>query len=931
MTPHQHQRVTELFHAALEIAPDERTAFLNQAADGDSELRREVESLLALYEQRPDYTVTPPADIAAGFYQARQDGGAAGISILSPNTRLGRYEIRSLLGKGGMGEVYLADDKKMGRSVALKVLSSYFTQDSQRVRRFKQEAQAVVALNHPNIVTIYDIGQAEGIHFIATELIEGETLRQRARNGELKLSETIEVAIQVTSALVAAHQAGVVHRDIKPDNIMLRTDGYVKVLDFGLAKLFERSHSSSTDSDVGTLALVQTEAGVIMGTASYMSPEQARGSDMDARTDLWSLGVVIYEMTADRLPFEGATQPEAIARIIEREPAPLARYVPGLPTELERIVNKALTKDRENRYQTAKDLLIDLKKLKQRLELEQQANATVNDVQKTTSAPTSTGSVARLGKAARSRTGLIVLGALILAAAAGSFIWRRANVKWAEAQVPKIEALAQAQKFYEAYDLAVSAQRYLPQDSTITRLMPIISHTISVKTDPAGAQVYLRRFVTDDAAKSASRQLLGSTPLENLRVARGQYILYIEKDGYAKTERTVSGAIQHLGTLMMMPPPILVEQKLIAAAEMPERMTFVSGGDYRMVAWNRPTDERARLDDYFIDKYEVSNQEYKGFINAGGYLTQQFWKYPFSKDGRMLSWDEAMKEFRDRTGLQGPRSWSSQNFPQGKAEHPVTDITWYEAAAYAAFRGKQLPTVFQWEKAARNGRASGFGTYMPWGIFFAGETLHANFENEGTMPVTSSEFGMSPFGAYNMAGNASEWCLNETSEGFITTGGDWGSPPYTFSSFGTLPGFYTSNKVGFRCALNSSAAAGDQGGMRIEIKNEVPVYAPSSDANFKKWLTYYQYDKKPLDSQITETQETAEWRREKITFNGADGERAIAYLYLPKNFPRPLQTIHFVPHSSVEEGAVPLENTIESYLAPFIKSGRAVFGVVLKG
>jgi formylglycine-generating enzyme required for sulfatase activity len=567
------------------------------------------------------------------------------------------------------------------------------------------------------------------------------------------------------------------------------------------------------------------------------------------------------------------------------------------------------------------------------LTAEQQANSTVIDVQKTTAAATSTSSIARLGKTARSRTGLVVLGALILAAAAGWFIWRRGNVKWAEAQVPKIEALAEGQKFYEAYDLAVAVQKYLPEDATITRLMPIISNTVSVRTDPAGAQVYLKAFAPDEAGDFPSRRLVGTTPLENLRVARGQYILYIEKDGYGKTELTISGAIQHLGTLMMMPPPILVEQKLIAADQMPERMTFVSGGDYRMVSWNRPTEARARLDDFFIDKYEVSNQEYKEFINAGGYLKKEFWKYPLSKDGRTLSWDEAMKEFKDRTGLPGPRSWSSQNFPEGKAHHPVTDISWYEAAAYAAFRGKQLPTVFQWEKAARNGGASGFGTYMPWGIFFAGETLdhHANFENEGTMPVTSSEFGISPFGAYNMAGNASEWCLNESSEGFIATGGDWGSPAYTFSSFGTLPGFYSSNKVGFRCALNPSAAAGDQGGMPIETKKEVPVYAASSDADFNKWLTHYRYDKTPLDPQIVETKETAEWRREKITFNGADGERAIAYLYLPKNFPRPLQVIHFVPHSDVEDGMTPLPDTIESYLAPFIKSGRAVFGVVLKG
>ena len=882
---------------------------------------------------------------------------------LSSGTRIGRYKILSQLGVGGMGEVYLAEDTKLNRRVAIKLLPAGSLESESANRRLLREARAAANLDHPNICAIHEVAEEDGRNFICMQYVEGETLEAKMKRGPLDLNEVLAIATQVADALTEAHARETVHRDIKPSNIMVTARGSVKVMDFGLAKQIKQTDMIQSEAETEALL---SAAGAIIGTLPYMSPEQVRGEALDGRSDIFSFGVVVYEMVSGQQPFATKSSAATASAILTLEPAPLARFSKDVPAELERIVSKALHKNPDERYQTSRDLLIDLRHLRDELEFqhrlersvpppsteygsvggvsvasdsvptriltaEQQANATVIDVQKTTAAPTSTGSIARLGKTARSRTGLIVLGALILVAAAGWFIWRRANVKWAEAQVPKIEALAQAQKFYEAYDLAVAAQKYLPQDATITRLIPIISNTISVKTDPAGAQVYLRRFVPDDAGKSASRQLVGATPLENLRVARGQYILYIEKDGYAKTERTVSGAIQHLGTLMLMPPPILVEQKLIAADQMPERMTFVSGGDYRLAAWGRPTDARTKLYDYFIDKYEVSNQEYKEFINAGGYLKKQFWKYPFSKDGQTLSWDDAMKEFKDRTGLPGPRSWSSQNFPEGKADHPVTDITWYEASAYAAFRDKQLPTIFQWEKAARNGSSSNFGTYMPWGIFFAGEMLHANFKNEGTMPVTSSEFGISPFGAYNMAGNVSEWCLNETSEGFIATGGAWGSPEYTFSSFGTLPGFYSSNKVGFRCSLNSSAAAGDQGGMRIEIKNEVPVYAASSDADFNKWLTHYRYDKTPLDPQIVETKETAEWRREKITFNGADGERAIAYLYLPKNFPRPLQVIHFVPASNVEDGTTPLPDAIDSYFAPFIKSGRAVFGVVLKG
>jgi hypothetical protein len=222
---------------------------------------------------------------------------------------------------------------------------------------------------------------------------------------------------------------------------------------------------------------------------------------------------------------------------------------------------------------------------------------------------------------------------------------------------------------------------------------------------------------------------------------------------------------------------------------------------------------------------------------------------------------------------------------------------------------------------------------MPWGLFYPGDTLdyRANFSNNGTVPVSSSEFGMSPFGAYHMAGNVSEWTLNETSEGFIATGGAWGDPLYTFALYGTFPSFYSSNKRGFRCAMGVPGATGDQGAARFEIKHEIPVYTPSSDASFNNWLNAYRYDKTPLDAQIIEVKVTDEWRREKITFNGADGERAIAYLYLPKNFPRPLQVLHIVPASDVETGLRSLPAAIEDRLAPFIKSGRAVFGVVTKG
>jgi eukaryotic-like serine/threonine-protein kinase len=285
-------------------------------------------------------------------------------------TSISRYRILEKLGAGGMGEVYLAEDTKLGRKVALKLLAEELTQHRDRLSRFDQEAYAASALNHPNILTIYEMGDEAGRHYIATEFIDGVTLRKRLSGPPMDLAECLDIAIQVTGALEEAHAAGIVHRDIKPENIMIRRNGHVKVLDFGLAKLTERPSSEEADTEAVTRAMVQTDAGVVLGTSQYMSPEQARGKPIDARTDIWSLGVVLYEMAAGRAPFTGETKTDVIVAIAKIEPMPLARFAPNIPPEFEWIVMKALRKDVDERYQTVKELESDLKKLKQRVEFQ---------------------------------------------------------------------------------------------------------------------------------------------------------------------------------------------------------------------------------------------------------------------------------------------------------------------------------------------------------------------------------------------------------------------------------------------------------------------------------------------------------------------------------------------------------------------------------
>jgi len=351
--------------------------------------------------------------------------------MLKPGTKLGRYEIRSQIGAGGMGEVYLAQDTRLDRKVALKILPDEVAADPDRMKRFVQEAKAASGLNHPNIITIYEIDQTDSTPFIATEFIEGSTLRERMRAQPLPIGEVLNVAVQIASALAAAHANGIVHRDIKPENIIVRSDGIAKVLDFGLAKLTGQGSKDWVDSGAPTQPHLKTDSGVVIGTATYMSPEQARGHEVDGRTDIFSLGVVIYELRTGHLPFEGSSIYEIMAAILsDRESPPLSRYSPEVPAEMERIVSKALRKNREERYQTIKDLLLDLQSLKQQLEFERTHQTRLAREDRAVQ-------VSRV--TARRKQLLGVLGILLLIGGAIGYAW------WRQAHAlsqPEIKSLA---------------------------------------------------------------------------------------------------------------------------------------------------------------------------------------------------------------------------------------------------------------------------------------------------------------------------------------------------------------------------------------------------------------------------------------------------------------------------------------------------------
>ncbi len=381
MKPERWQEISRIFNSAISLDPEERALFVKKQCGVDDALRAEVEKLIESHQKASDESfIDQPAVADGAELLLTKDVVQPEKSALQEGQSVGSYQVINKLGAGGMGEVYLARDTRLDRIVALKILPADVASDGHRMQRFRQEAKVASSLNQPNILTIFEFGEVDSLTFLATEYIDGETLRDHLRGKRLKLGEILDISIQILAALDAAHEAKIVHRDIKPENVMIRRrDHVVKVLDFGLAKLTEKKSSTLTgrESDEEAATEFKTAPGSVLGTVNYMSPEQAQAQTVDERTDLWSTGVIIYEMVAGSMPFKGATSSHTIVQIIEKDPVPLTQLAHvKAPTELQRIVLKAMAKSPDERYQTAKDMLIDLRSLKKRLDVEAEIERT---------------------------------------------------------------------------------------------------------------------------------------------------------------------------------------------------------------------------------------------------------------------------------------------------------------------------------------------------------------------------------------------------------------------------------------------------------------------------------------------------------------------------------------------------------------------------
>ena len=442
MTPERWEKVEAVLQDALDRPPIERPSFLEDACAGDDELKEEASSLITAYEEAGDFIEQPAIAQDAHILLGGETDGNLGREI-------GPYKIIERLGAGGMGEVYLAQDTRLSRRVALKLLPVYFASDDARLRRFQSEARAASALNHPNILTIHEVGENDGIYFIATEFIDGHTIRELIRQHKLSLEDILDCIEQVASALAAAHAAGIVHRDIKPENIMRRPDGLLKILDFGIAKLMEPETSDGLNETAGLR--IHTEVGLVMGTVSHMSPEQARGLSVDERTDIWSLGVVLYEMLTQQLPFSGATRMDTMVAILDREPAPLPQvaneHYSSAPV-LQSIVNKCLCKERSGRYRTVSEMMVDLKAAREQLN--------------TRSSQTDLASK-------RSQIAWAMLAVvLLITATAGTFLYRRSLAPGTSAA---LEVTAKPAKLYSQMSEAERLDFVATQEHRISTMM----------------------------------------------------------------------------------------------------------------------------------------------------------------------------------------------------------------------------------------------------------------------------------------------------------------------------------------------------------------------------------------------------------------------------------------------------------------------------
>ncbi|HRQ65967.1 MAG TPA: protein kinase [Xanthomonadaceae bacterium] len=783
-----------------------------------------------------------------------------------PHRRLSHYTLLERIGEGGMGEVYRARDERLGRTLAVKTLRAGGGADDELRRRLMQEAQAASALNHPSIVTVYDIGSAEdgGLDFIAMEFVDGEPASAALRRGEHGVDLALRIGVPVASALAAAHAAGIVHRDLKPANIMQTTSGQVKLLDFGLAKL---TQARVAGADVATTPRMElTTEGMAMGTPAYMAPEQVEGRPADARSDVFALGLLLYELLSGERAFAGGSAMAVMSAILRDAPVPLENRCRGCPAGLARLVAHCLEKDPARRPQDAGAVLAELVRIR--------------------------ADWARRGTLAwrLSRTRVWLPAAVLLVSILGvwaGLAWRAQAAQEAfDAELQALAALAADERLVEAFAHLRALEARHPGHPALAPWWNDLTVPGNLRSEPPGARVWVKSYVTPDAPWTD----MGVTDQDAVQMPLAHVRWRVEKAGYEPQE-------------LSSPGYFLPQVPMTPVGEAPPGMLRVPAGALRH-RWMRPV----QLDAFWLGRTEVTNAEFQQFVDAGGYRRPEYWQEPIISDGEILDFESAMALFRDSTGRPAPAGWELGRFPDGTAEHPVTGISWYEASAYARFVGGTLPSATHWTHAARHDNHSDVLSF-------------GNFDGARVEPVGTRN-ALSPFGHQDMAGNASEWVATESGGLRLVLGGDYASPPYKYADLHPEPPLTRSPHIGMRLAIIDAPM--DEALLSLPWHGAPDLPDPVSDEVFETYRRMYGYDPVETPATLESRDESEHWRLEVWRVTSAyGGEPFRVRLYLPKQADPPFQTIVFGPHA----GATLMNDSARAGTREFaflVRSGRAV-------
>ena len=780
----------------------------------------------------------------------------------------GRYTIERELGHGGMATVHLARDVKHGRTVAVKVLRPELAQ-AMGGDRFLREINIAAKLQSPHILPLLDSGEADGLLFYVMPYVEGDSLRGLiAKQGALAPSDAMRLLRDVVDGVAHAHRQGIVHRDIKPDNVMV-ADRHALVVDFGVAKALS---DASAHHDL-------TSIGISLGTPAYMAPEQAAADPaIDHRADIYSVGALAYEMLTGKPPFVGTPQ-AIIAAQIAQMPVPLLDVRPDLPPAVAQIVMRCLEKDPARRYQSADELLAAIESLV------------------TPSALAAPGAERKAG----AQRWVVAAGFIAVAAIAFFATSSLRRDRWVHrAALPELQRLVEAAENDSAFALATEIEKSAPGDSALDALWPILSRKALLGSVPEGVKVF-RAPMTD----TSRWVLLGTTPTDSIRLPSRVGLFRYEKPGYRTTY-----------SLFGVGPLTLTLDSV--SAPFPE-MARVPGGLTRAFLVGSEGATPVQLNGYQMDRFEISNRQYQAFVDAGGYRDRVHWEPPFIDGTRTLTFEQAMARFVDRTGRPGPASWEGGSFPTGAGDLPVGGVSWYEAAAYAKFAGKSLPTIYHWARVA----TVNYSRFV---------VPNSNLEGPGPLPVGTLR-GVSVGGVSDLAGNVREWCFNDAgASGRYILGGGWSDAQYAFVDAYAQQPMDRSVINGIRLARyepgDTSIAAASK---RVERAfTDYAKAVPVTDAVYAGYKQQFDYDPIALDAKVELRDSTSEnWIAEKVSFTTAYGERMSAWVFLPRHGTPPYQTVVVFPGSNAI-GAAPSTATLPPVMSFIPPSGRVTVYPIYK-